>query len=133
MWDWRSIGMLLADDVPEAVNDAAGNGGAGDGGGGGIWPLLMVFGPMLIIFMLVNAMLGGPQRKEQARRQQLLSSLRKNDQIVTIGGIMGTVVSVSDDKSSVTVRVEDNVKIKFRLDAIREVVSRPGEETTKES
>lgn len=132
MWDWRSIGTLLADDVPEAANDAAANGAGGDGGGG-IWPMLMVLGPMLLVFMLVNSLLGGPQRKEQARRQQLLSTLKKNDQVVTIGGIMGTVVSVSDDKSSVTVRVEDNAKIRFRLDAIREVVSRPGEETTKES
>jgi preprotein translocase subunit YajC len=133
MWDWRSIGRLLADDVPEAVNDAAGNGAGGDGGGSGIWPMLMVFGPALIIFMLINALLGGPDRKEKARRQQLLSTLKKNDQIVTIGGILGTVVSVSDDKSSVTIRVDDNSRIKFRLDAIREVVSRPGEETTKES
>jgi preprotein translocase subunit YajC len=132
MWDWRNIVTLLADDVQEAA-DAAGN--PANGQGPNMFELLIyVVMPVMVVFMLINAMLGGPERKEKARRQQLLNSLKKNDQVVTIGGIFGTVVSVSDDKSAVTIRVDDNAstKIKFRLDAIREVVSRPGEETSTE-
>ncbi len=134
MWDWRQFGYLLADDIQDVADGAAGN-GAANNGGGGILPLLVYFGPVLLIFLVVNAMLGGPDRKDKKRREQLLSTLKKNDQIITIGGIFGTVVSVSEDKSAVTVRVDDNTsaKIKIRLDAIREVVSRPGEETSKES
>jgi preprotein translocase subunit YajC len=133
MWDWRQFLYLLADDIQDVADPAAGNGAAN--GGGGIMPLLIMFGPILLIFLVVNAMLGGPDRKEKKRREELLGTLKKNDQIITIGGIFGTVVSVSEDKSAVTVRVDDNTsaKIKIRLDAIREVVSRPGEETSKES
>ena len=130
---------MLADDIQDVAEGAgngagAGNGGGG-GGGGGMMPMLLFFGVPLLVFMVLNTMLGGPDRKEKQRREQLLSTLKKNDQVVTIGGIFGTVVSVSDDKTAVTIRVDDNTsaKIKIRLDAIREVVSRPGEETSKES
>ncbi len=131
MWDWRHLGRLLADDeVVDAANGAAD--AAQDKGPGTLELVLYVFGPAMLVFMLVNAMMGGPGRKEKARRQQLLSSLKKNDQVVTIGGIFGTVVNVSEDKLAVTIRVDDHAKIKVRLDAIREVVSRPGEETSTE-
>lgn len=135
MWDWRQFLYLLADDIQDVADGAAGNGAANNGGGGGILPLLVYFGPVLLIFLVVNAMLGGPDRKEKQRREQLLSTLKKNDRVITIGGIFGTVVSVNEDKSSVNIRVDDNTnaKIQIRLDAIREVVSRPGEETSKES
>jgi preprotein translocase subunit YajC len=134
MWNWRQIVSLLADDAQEAANGAAENAGNGGGEAPSIWNLIVFFIlPAVVIFTLMNSLLGGPARKDQARRKTLLDTLKKNDQVVTIGGIFGTVVSVSDDKSSVTLRVEDNAKIKFRLDAIREVVSRPGEDTSKAS
>lgn len=135
MWDWRNIACLLADDIQDVAEGAADGAANGNGGGGGIWPMLIMFGPILLVFLVVNTMLGSPEKKERQRREKLLSTLKKNDQVVTIGGIYGTVVSVSDDKSAVTIRVDDNTsaKIKIRLDAIREVVSRPGEETSKES
>ena len=78
--------------------------------------------PFAAIFLLYHLIIARPQRKEQARRDELLKSLKKNDPVVTIGGILGTVVSVSEDGGEVTIRVDDNARLKIRRDAIREVV-----------
>lgn len=47
-----------------------------------------------------------------------------------MGGIIGSVVSVSEDRSEVILKVDDNSRIKFRSDAIREVIRK--NETPKE-
>lgn len=86
--------------------------------------------PFVIIILMYQIIVARPQRREQAKRDELLKSLKKNDPVVTIGGIIGSVVSVSEDGSEVTVKVDDNARIKFRRDAIRDVVRKP--EPTKE-
>ncbi|QDU39114.1 preprotein translocase subunit YajC [Maioricimonas rarisocia] len=85
-------------------------------------PFWVLLAPILIVAVLYQLMISGPQRREQARRDEMLKGLKKNDPIVTIGGILGTVVSVSEDGSEVTVRVDDNARLKMRRDAIREVI-----------
>jgi preprotein translocase subunit YajC len=87
--------------------------------GGGIWTLLL---PFAVIAILFHLMISRPQKRDKARRDEMLNSLKKNDPVVTIGGILGTVVSVSEDGSEVVVRVDDNTRLKFRHDAIREVI-----------
>jgi preprotein translocase subunit YajC len=81
--------------------------------------------PFVIIILMYQLVVARPQRREQAKRDELLKSLKKNDPVVTIGGIIGSVVSVSEDGSEVTVKVDDNTRIKFRRDAIRDVVRKP--------
>lgn len=85
-------------------------------------PFWVLLAPILIVVILYQLMISGPQRREQARREEMLKGLKKNDPIVTIGGILGTVVSVSEDGSEVTIRVDDNTRLKMRRDAIREVI-----------
>ena len=62
-----------------------------------------------------------PQRNEQKRHQELLGSLKKNDQVQTVGGIIGTVVTVSDDY--VTIKVDDNTRLKIRRSSIQGLVT----------
>jgi len=72
------------------------------------------FGPLLIllpIFVLFYLLMIRPVRKQEAQRKALLSSLEKDDKVLTNGGIIGWVVSVQDDE--VTVRIADNVKVKM--------------------
>lgn len=87
--------------------------------GPSLWPLLV---PFAIIFLMYHFMISRPQRKQQSERDAMLKQLKKNDPVVTIGGILGTVVNLSEDGSEVTVKVDDNTRLKFRRDAIREVV-----------
>ncbi len=90
------------------------------GNGGTSWLTLLL--PFAVIMILFHLMISRPQKREQARRDEMLKALKKNDPVATLGGILGTVVSVSEDGSEVVVRVDDNTRLKFRRDAIREVI-----------
>jgi len=63
------------------------------GGEGGFLQMLIVLGPMIVIFLLLNQLLiSRPQAREQERHRQMLSGLKKNDRVLTSGGIVGTFV-----------------------------------------
>jgi preprotein translocase subunit YajC len=88
----------------------------------GLWVFLF---PLALIFALYFFM-DAPRRKEQARRDAMLKNMKKNDRVVTIGGIFGSVVNISADGKEVTLKVDDSTRIKFRRSAIAEVM---GDET----
>ncbi len=66
-----------------------------------------------------------PERRRKAEESKLMSSLKKNDRIVTVGGIHGTVVSTSPDSGVVTIRVDEgsNTRIKVNRTAIATIVA----------
>ncbi len=76
-------------------------------------PLVLMFGVMY--FMLIR-----PQKKQQKDVSQMQSRLKKNDEVVTIGGLHGTVVNVKDE--AVTLRVDDNVRVDVDKTAIARLV-----------
>lgn len=86
--------------------------------------------PLLAIGVLFYFMMIRPQSREKAKRQQLLDSLKKNDKVVTIGGILGSIASISPDSDEVTVKVDDNTRIRFRRSSIQQVVG-PESQTDK--
>ena len=75
-----------------------------------------MFVPMIFIFMIFYFLVFRPQKKEQKDKQQMRENLKKNDEVVTTGGIHGTVVLVKD--KSVVLRVDDNTKIEFDRESI---------------
>ena len=102
--------------------DAAPQGGGGEGGG--FLQLLIVFGPMIAIFLIINYFLvTRPQQRQQERHADMLTKLKKNDRVLTAGGVIGTFVSVSEDKTEVTLRVDDNTRLKFRAEYVRGVLN----------
>lgn len=117
--------LILADAAPAAPQGAGAE-------GGGLAQLLLVFGPMLVIFLVINHFLvTRPQQKQQARHSDMLTGLKKNDRVLTSGGIIGTFVSMSEDKSEITLRVDDNTRIKFRAEYVRGVLDAPVSEQPK--
>jgi preprotein translocase subunit YajC len=62
-----------------------------------------------------------PQKREQAEKQKLLSTVEKGDRVVTIGGIHGTVASVDQQRETVLVDVGKNVRIDFSRQAIARI------------
>jgi len=86
------------------------------GSGAPMWIgiLLMI---AVFYFILFRGKPGG--RKQ---RQQMLANMKKNDRVMTIGGILGTVVSVKDKEVVVKVDETTNAKMTFIKDAIRTVV-----------
>lgn len=76
---------------------------------GELMSLLITLVPMLLIFYF---MLIRPENKRKKEAEALRSSLKVGDEVTTIGGIMGTVVSVKDEKFVVETGA-DQVRIEF--------------------
>ncbi|HEY5311291.1 MAG TPA: preprotein translocase subunit YajC [Pirellulales bacterium] len=93
------------------------------------WLTIVPYLPILLIVVLYMLLIQRPQRREQAVRQALLKSLKKNDRVVTSSGIYGVVTSVQVDADEVTIRVDEatNTKLRMRLASIAHVL---GTDTT---
>jgi preprotein translocase subunit YajC len=72
--------------------------------------ILVVFG-LVFYFMLIR-----PQRKRQARHNQLLQDLKRGDRVVTAGGVYGEIDAISE--SEIVLAVEDGGKIRFAKSSI---------------
>ncbi len=77
----------------------------------------------VVLVMFVMQFLGNNPRKQAAQQLEKLKGLRKNDPVVTIGGIRGSFVSLSEDGSEVTLQLNDNMRVRFEASAIRAVPS----------
>jgi len=87
------------------------------GGGGQIWIGLIL---MLVVFYVI--VLGG-NRREKKKRQEMLAAIGKNDRVMTIGGILGTVVSTGENEVTLKVDESANVKITVIRSAIQRVLA----------
>lgn len=77
---------------------------------------LMSLMPIALIFIIFYFLLIRPQKKQQQEHAVMLSGLKKNDDVVTSGGIHGTIVNIQEDV--VTLRVDDNTRIKIQKSAV---------------
>ncbi len=94
---------------------AAGTEGAEGAAGGGSMPMILM---MVALFAAMYFFTIRPQKKQQKMEQEIRENTQIGDEITTIGGICGKVVSVKDD----TIVIEtgsDRVKIKFKKYAIQ--------------
>ena len=71
----------------------------------------VVFILLIFYFLLIK-----PQQKKEKNRLSMLKAVKKNDEIVTSGGIHATVLNVKE--KTITVRIDDNVKIEIEKDFI---------------
>ncbi|MBD3295797.1 MAG: preprotein translocase subunit YajC [Candidatus Omnitrophica bacterium] len=78
-------------------------------------PLISML-PIAVIFIIFYFLLIRPQKKQQKEHAQMLSTLKKNDNVVTTGGIFGTIVNIQDD--IITLRVDDNTRMKVQKNSV---------------
>lgn len=78
--------------------------------------MIVNFLPIILIFVIFYFMLIRPQQKKQKDFEKMLKELKKNDEVVTSGGIHGTILNVKDD--TLTLKIDDNVKIEVNKSAI---------------
>ncbi len=88
--------------------------------GGGSTGLLITLGLMFVVFYFL---LIRPQQRRARAQKELMSGLDVGDEVVTIGGMYGTITDLDD--SSVTVEVAEGVEIKMRRNAIAGKVNEP--------
>ncbi|MGD9647131.1 MAG: preprotein translocase subunit YajC [Pirellulales bacterium] len=118
--------LVLAQAAPAGGGTPAG--GAPAPGQGGTSPLMQMAPMLVAMFLLFYVLLIRPQRKEQKTRQLMLENIKKNDRVVTIGGIYGTVTSVRREADEITIKVDDSTKLRVTVSSVSRVL---GAETTE--
>jgi preprotein translocase subunit YajC len=93
------------------------------GASGGGSPILLF---IVLAFGLVYLLFVRPQRKRQSQQQQMMSDLRVGDEVLTVGGIYGTVSQLDEDE--VTVEIAPSTEVRVARRAIAGVTREPEEE-----
>lgn len=109
-----TVALILAA-APEPAKEAA-------PASGGLMEMLPLFAMIFLIFYFLVVR---PQGKEKKKREALLQAIKKNDEVVTTAGLHGTVVSLSE--TTVVLKVDDGVRLKFDRSAIWQVRNREAE------
>ena len=89
-------------------------------GVGGPSPIMTIL-PFILIFVIMYFMVIRPQQKRSKDHQAMLNKLKKNDEVMTSGGIYGKVVALTDNV--VTLEVAPNVRIRVHRPQISAVVT----------
>ncbi len=75
--------------------------------------------PFLLMFLVFYLLVIKPQKKEREELRKKINALKKNDPVITAGGLHGTVVNIKE--KTIILRVDDNVKLEFDKEAITKI------------
>ena len=89
-------------------------------------PIAMLF-PFAMMFLIFYLLVFRPQSQMRKTHEQMLKGLKKHDEVVTSGGVFGTVMNVKAD--TVTLRVDENVRLEVEKSAITRLVKSRGTES----
>lgn len=91
--------------------------------------------PLVMVMVLFYLLMIRPERRKRAELTRMLSELTKNDRIVTVGGILGTVVNAQKGIDEVTIKVDEsnNTRLRVQRSAIARVLSDDGSPLSKET
>lgn len=81
---------------------------------------LVSFMPLILMLVIFYFLLIRPQQKRQKEHAKMIANLKKNDEVITNGGIYGTIVGVKDD--TFVLRVDENVKIEIQKGSIAQII-----------
>lgn len=98
--------------------------------GGGQGNPLGAFLPLVFIMVIFYFLLIRPQQKRQKDTEKMREALKKNDRVITSGGIFGTIVGVKEH--TITLKIADNVKIEISKAAISGLAQDPNAAKEKE-
>jgi len=91
--------------------------------------IAQIFPMLIIIFVFMYLFAIRPQRKQEEQKRKMLEAVKKNDRVVTVGGVHGSVSAVKAE--TVILTVADNVQMKFSKSSIQKVL-RKGEPEEQE-
>ncbi|ORE95395.1 preprotein translocase subunit YajC [Acuticoccus sediminis] len=103
--------------ITEAFAQAPG----GAGGGAGF---IVQLAPFLLIFVIMWFLIIRPQRQRMKQHQAMVSALKRNDTVVTAGGLIGKVTKVVDD-NEIEIKFGDNEPVRVVRSTITEVRAKP--------
>ena len=96
-------------------------GALGDGGFGGFQAMV----PLLLMFAVFYFILIRPQQQKQKKHREMLQNLKTGDQVITSGGLFGTIMAIDEQK--ITLRIAENVKVEVGRSFVASRVGWEGE------
>jgi preprotein translocase subunit YajC len=100
------------------IQEAMAMGTSGGGQPAGGTDTLLAFLPLILMFGILYFLLIRPQQKRQREHKQMMEALKKDDQVITSGGIHGIIVSVGDKDDTLTLKIAQNVNIIVNRSAV---------------
>ena len=90
---------------------------------GGASSAFSSFVPLILIFAIMYFLMIRPQQKKAKQHKAMIDSLRRGDQVVTSGGVLGKVSKVSDD-GIVVIEIAEGVKVRVMRATIAQVLNK---------
>ena len=88
---------------------------------GGAAGALTSFVPLILIFAIMYFLLIRPQQKKVKQHQAMVASLRRGDQVVTAGGLVGKVTRVKEGDNEIEVEIAPEVKVRVVRGTVSQV------------
>ncbi len=92
--------------------------------GGGFMSMIVLLGLMVLIFYFL---LIRPQKKRDQQQRNMLDALKKNQKVVTVGGIYGVIDKIKKDEGQVVLKVDDNTRMTFSLRSVQGIADKKDE------
>lgn len=84
---------------------------------------LMFFLPLILIFVVFYFLLIRPQQQKMKQHKAMISAVRRGDQVVTAGGILGKVTKIIND-SEAQVEIAEGVRVRILKSTLSDIVSK---------
>ena len=97
----QSFSILLAEDEPAAAPAAANP--------------LITLAPIAVIGVFLYMLAIRPMKKQEKERKALRESIKKNDRVLTTGGIIGVIANIRDKDDEITLKVDENSNVRIRV------------------
>ncbi len=94
-------------------------GGGANPTAGSFLPFALMAG--MVVFILLTSR--SQKKREKRDRDNMHASMSKNDRVLTIGGVVGTIMSIKDEEVVLKVDESTNTKMTFRKTAVQQIIS----------
>jgi preprotein translocase subunit YajC len=84
---------------------------------------LIAFLPLILMGVVFYFLLIRPQNQRRRAQMQMQSEIGVGDEVITTAGIYGTIVEVEDEFGTVILEVAQNTQMRFRREAIAQLVT----------
>ncbi|RPH93016.1 preprotein translocase subunit YajC [candidate division KSB1 bacterium] len=78
--------------------------------------------PILLIVVVMYFLMIRPQQKKQKAHTAMINAIKPGDEVVTVGGMYGTVAGVDEKKNAIYLKISNEVKVRVERHAIARVV-----------
>lgn len=90
-------------------------------GGGSLFELLM---PFVLILAIMYFLVIRPQQRRLKEHQTMIGALRRGDEVVTAGGMIGKITRVKEDDNEIEIEISQGVKVRVIKETITTVMSK---------